>query len=52
LRARKKSGDLTTAIVPAGTSFPAVLQETFGLVIARYAAKLIEDLPRFWAVSN
>jgi hypothetical protein len=23
LRARKKSGDLTTAIVPAGTSFPA-----------------------------
>ena len=24
MRARKKSGDLTTAIVPAGTSFPAV----------------------------
>src|SRR5437764_2619056 len=23
MRARKKSGDLTTAIVPAGTSFPA-----------------------------
>jgi hypothetical protein len=35
LRARKKSGDLTTAIVPAGTSFPAVLRESFGLVIAR-----------------
>ena len=27
LRARKKSGDLTTAIVPAGTSFPAVSRE-------------------------
>src|SRR6478672_9135417 len=27
LRARKKSGDLTTAIVPAGTFFPAVLRE-------------------------
>jgi hypothetical protein len=38
LRARKKSGDLTTAIVPAGTSFPAVLRERFDLVIARYAA--------------
>src|SRR5262245_8158318 len=38
LRARKKSGDLTTAIVPAGTSFPAaVLREPFDLVIARYA---------------
>jgi hypothetical protein len=38
LRARKKSGDLTTAIVPAGTSFPAVLREPFDPVIARYAA--------------
>src|SRR5215471_7371268 len=38
LRARKKSFDLTTAIVPAGTSFPAVLREPFDLVIARYAA--------------
>src|SRR5215469_3956293 len=27
LRAGKKSGDLTTAIVPAGTSFSAVLRE-------------------------
>src|SRR5215475_1354183 len=43
LRARKKSGDLTTAIVPAGTSFPAVLQESFGLVIARYAATSFFD---------
>src|SRR5213080_4735221 len=32
LRARKKSGDLTTAIVPAGTSFPAVLREPCDLV--------------------
>src|SRR6516165_519370 len=43
LRARKKSGDLTTAIVPAGTSFPAVLQEPFGLDIARYAATSFFD---------
>jgi hypothetical protein len=34
LRACKKSGDLTTAIVPAGTSFPAVVREPFDLVIA------------------
>src|SRR6516165_11905074 len=32
LRARKKSGDLTTAIVPAGTCFPAVLREPCDLV--------------------
>jgi hypothetical protein len=38
LRARKKSGDLTTAIVPAGISFPAVLREPLDLLIARYAA--------------
>src|SRR5215475_13057070 len=43
LRARKKSGDLTTAIVPAGTSFPAVLREPFDLVIARYAATSFFD---------
>src|ERR1700756_2596295 len=43
LRAGKKSGDLTTAIVPAGTSFPAVLQEPFGLVIALYAATSFFD---------
>jgi hypothetical protein len=28
--ARKKSGDLTTATVPAGTSFPAVSREPCG----------------------
>src|SRR5262249_56475912 len=28
--ARKKSGDLTTATVPAGTSFPAVSREPWG----------------------
>src|SRR5438105_8092755 len=39
----KKSGDLTTAIVPAGTSFPAVLRESFDLVIARYAATSFFD---------
>src|SRR5215813_13222212 len=43
LRARKKSGDLTTAIVPAGTCFPAVLREPFDLVIARYAATSFFD---------
>src|SRR5499427_8634100 len=43
LRARKKSGDLTTAIVPAGTSFPAVPREPFDLVIARYAATSFFD---------
>jgi hypothetical protein len=43
LRARKKSGDLTTAIVPAGTSFPAVLREPFDLVIARCAATSFLD---------
>src|SRR6516162_10246013 len=43
LRARKKSGDLTTAIVPAGTSFPAVLREPFDLGIARYAETSILD---------
>jgi hypothetical protein len=30
---RKKSGDLTTATVPAGTSFPAVSREPCGLVM-------------------
>jgi hypothetical protein len=40
---RKKSGDLTTAIVPAGTSFPAVLREPFDLAIARYAATSFFD---------
>jgi|SRR6516162_6573691 len=43
LRAGKKSGDLTTAIVPAGTSFSAVLREPFNLVIARYAATSFFD---------
>src|SRR5215468_1391837 len=43
LRARKKSGDLTTAIVRVGTSFPAVLREPFDLVIARYAATSFFD---------
>src|SRR5262252_2692866 len=43
LRARKKSGDLTTALVPAGTSFPAVLREPFDFVIARYAATSFFD---------
>src|SRR5215510_7335545 len=43
LRARKKSGDVTTAIVPAGTCFPAVLREPFDLVIARYAATSFDD---------
>src|ERR1700730_18384017 len=31
--ARKKSGDLTTATVPAGTSFPAISRDPCGLVI-------------------
>jgi hypothetical protein len=33
LRARKKSDDLATATVPAGTSFPAVLREPSDLVM-------------------
>src|SRR6516165_10632454 len=44
LRAGKKSGDLTTAIVPAGTSFSAVLREPFNLVIARYGNLLLRPV--------
>jgi hypothetical protein len=51
LRARKKSGDLTTAIVPAGTSFPAVLREPFDLVMARYAAtSFFDQLNSVWLI--
>ena len=51
MRARKKSGDLTTAIVPAGTSFPAVLREPFDLVIARYAAtSFFDQLNSVWLI--
>src|SRR5256885_3500331 len=42
-RARKKGGDPPPPIAPAGTFFPAVLQEPLGLVIARYAATSFFD---------
>ena len=35
--ARKESDDLTTATVPAGTTFPAVLRELCDLLIGREA---------------
>src|SRR6516225_5774230 len=44
LRARKKSGDLTTAIVPAGTSFPAVLREPCDLVCSYAATSFFDQL--------
>src|SRR6266576_3450191 len=39
----KYRGDLTTATVPAGTSFPAVLRELCDLVIACYEATSFFD---------
>src|SRR6516225_6220688 len=41
--ARQASSDLTTAIVPAGTSFPAVSRERCDLPCARYAAGFLVD---------
>ena len=41
--ARQASSDLTSATVPAGTSFPAVLREPLDLLIARYAATSFFD---------
>jgi hypothetical protein len=38
-----EDSDLTTAIVPAGTSFPAVPREPFDLAIARYVATSFFD---------
>src|SRR5262249_30782649 len=41
--ARQASSDLTTATVPAGTSFPAVSREPCDLPCARYAAGFLVD---------